>query len=145
MRISDRFPITEWEGVALLVNAGIIGAEKVLRLEAGRLHRTRFIGGYLTGYSHYVDNFDEVYGAAVRKLLFIITYGRDDASLVVRRVSELAEHGDEQVKRGWGFGAPDGQRYFQAVEARQSREGAVDSLLSAAQAGFIKTDSLLFI
>ena len=89
--------------------------------------KSRFIGGYLVGYTDYLDGIDERFGAGIRAMLFKNAYPGSDTEMF-RKTAGYLLIDDEQTKRGFGAGVPDGRRYFSALESKTNATGATDSL-----------------
>jgi hypothetical protein len=98
---------------------------------------SRFVSGYLLGYPDYLDNIDERFGAAVRQLLFDSVFGPEQGKELFRASMGHFLLQDPQTNRGWGAGAPDGERYFRALETKRDAEGTSDSLIAMFQIGSV--------
>lgn len=105
-----------WVCVALLLRVRSEG--KKHGYDHKKVVRSRWFNGYLLGFPQPVDERDETLGAFARKFLFWNTHG-DDTDIYVRKSMSYFDVDDEQTRRGFGAGVPDGQRCWQAVADRK--------------------------
>ncbi len=112
--LAERFPPERLSMTSLIVLGGLRMNAAERQLDWRTILESRWFGGYLLGYPHYLDEIDQQLGGAVRKLLFDNAYA--DGEKMFRHAMGHYLQEDEQTTHGHGTGIPDGTRYFSALE-----------------------------
>lgn len=137
---AERFPIERLRFLPGVLCASIMTEAERSGIARDRAITSKFACGYMMGYPHYVDEIDQTYGANIRQLIFDSVFGSDvGPELFMRTIGLFLAH-DEHLRRGWGCGAADGQRYFRALEERKDATGSADSLRMFSQSEIIDFD-----
>lgn len=142
--ISERFPAERLSFLPALVATSIERCIRSSGFDSGAVWGSRFIGGYLLGYTNYLDDLDERFGGAVRKMMLDAILGPENGAEVFRAAMGHFLLEDGQTKRGWGAGAPDGERFFRALESGIDAEGSADSLSMMFEVGSVDPTQQLF-
>lgn len=133
----ERFPPDRLAAMPLAVFGAADIASTEFGHSRGAVFNTKFFLGYLAGFPDYLDEMDQRLGGMIRKILFDQWWGSDVGQLRFARALVLISDGDQQAARGFGFGVPDGSRFFEALEKQQSAEGALTGVRTALQLGSI--------
>jgi hypothetical protein len=129
--LQDRFPADRLAALPLAVYGAAEVAATKHGCPRGSIANTKFWLGYLAGFPEYLDDVDQHFGGVIRKLIFDQIWGEAEGQLRFARALVLVSDGDEQARRGFGFGVPDGSRFFEAIEQGRSAEGALMGVATA--------------
>ena len=125
---AERFPV---ERLSFLTGAVGVAIELCARehgFDSKAVWGSKFIGGYLLGYTTYLDDIDERLGGAVRQMLFDGMFGPELGREAFKKATGHFLLEDQQTKRGWGAAVPDGKRYFVALEEKRDSTDSTESL-----------------
>ena len=124
----ERFPVERLRHLTLALAASVEGCARKHQLDSQAVWGSKFIGGYLLGYPTYLDDVDERLAGLVRQMLFDGMFGADYGREAFKKAMEHLLLEDQQTKRGWGAAAPDGERYFRALEEKRDAADSMTSL-----------------
>lgn len=109
----------------------------------GDILRTPFLAGYVAGFPNHLEDMHELAGGVMRTMLFDAIWGADEGQRIFQQLQKLAEQDDKQIKRGAGFGIPDGERWFSSITRPTGPDDSLESLRSAIGNGFVDLDRRL--
>jgi len=104
---------------------------------SGDILRTPFLAGYVAGFPNHLEDMHELAGGVMRTMLFDAVWGAEEGQRIFQQLQKLAEQDDEQIKRGAGFGIPDGERWFSSMTSPTGPDDSLESLRSAISIGFV--------
>jgi hypothetical protein len=100
--------------------------------------RTQFLIGYVAGFPNFLEDSHEEAGGVLRAMLFDAMWGQHDAPRLFQQMISLANAGaDAQLRRGNGFGIPDGTRWLSTASRSTGPDESLESLRSAIDGGFV--------
>jgi hypothetical protein len=126
--LADRFPSDRLSFLPIGIGAAVGSLAKTNEADIRTFTHSRFVAGYLLGYPDHLDSIDEQFGGAIRKILFDSFYGSADGAEMFRKAMGHFLLHDDQTRKGWGAGVPDGKRYFDALDRQINAKGSYDSL-----------------
>jgi hypothetical protein len=133
----DRFPPQRLSALPMLIGASVKMHIKGSGADDANIWNTKFLAGYVLGFPDYLDNIDERFGGQIRQMLFDAIHGPETGKELFSRSLALLLQEDQQVKKGWGTGAADGERYFRALDNGSDAHDATMSLKSMFEVGAV--------
>ena len=107
-------------------------------LDRNRILTTKIFCGYLYGLGDCLEEQSEILPALVRGTAFRTIFGDEKGQFLFNRTVELLLEDDQQAKRGWGAGVPDGERLL--LGPPSNLDEAASSLTAMFQIKMIKID-----
>lgn len=135
--LAERFPVERLSYLPMSLGGAIEGCAREHKLDSNAVWGSKFIGGYLLGYSNFLNDVDERLSEAVRQMIFTGMFGPEEGRAAFKTAMGLFLLDDQQIKRGWGAGAPDGERYFRALEMKRDSSDSTDSLKVMFEIGMV--------
>ncbi|MEO6388186.1 MAG: hypothetical protein ABIT16_04370 [Croceibacterium sp.] len=135
--LSERFPSDRLSFLPIGIGAAVGLLAKSKKADLRTFTHSRFVAGYLLGYPDHLDSIDKDFCGVVRKMLFDAFYGGADGPEMFRKAMGHFLLHDDQTRKGWGAGVPDGQQYFDALDRQTKATGSYDSLNELFKLGIV--------
>lgn len=127
-KTSKRFPVERLSYLPMAIGSAIETCALNHNLDSKSVWKSKFVGGYLLGYTTYLDTVDARLGSAIRQLLFDSLLGPENGRALFKVATGHFLLDDPQTKRGYGAALIDGERYFKSLESKQDATDFAESL-----------------
>ena len=126
--IEERFPMSRLQALPMALGGTLAGHVLPRGGNLDQAFKSKFFGGYLLGFPHFLDEIDENIGTAVRKVIFEAILGPVDGPALCAAAMGGQRSKDGQTIRGFMSGIADGNRYFEALDKGKEATSATHSL-----------------